>query len=103
MNSNNVQQKDKVFELLCLELLRKMGYGEPFHNGKGSDKGICSSLTSNNLGLKQIGFQCKCYKTRNINVSEVTHFAFGLKSQRLKGGVFITTTDFTSDVERSSP
>lgn len=102
MNSDNPHQKGNIFERLCLKLLEKMGYGAPFQIGRSGDKGIDGILTSDKLGLERIGLQCKCYKSGNINATEISHFYGGLKRLSLRSGIFITTTDFTSDAKEAA-
>lgn len=100
MNSDSAYQKGLDFERLCLELLKKMGYGKDLHTGQSGDRGIDGILTRDKLGLERIGLQCKCLKDGKVDSKEITHFAHGLKIQNLKGGVFITTTDFTESAKK---
>ena len=47
------------FERLVLDLLKRMGYGEPEHTGRGGDGGIDGIINQDALGLEKVYVQAK--------------------------------------------
>lgn len=90
----------QFFEILVMDLLVKMGYGDPFDEArltKGpGDEGIDGVIKEDKLGLDTICLQAK--KWENIvGRPEVQKFVGSLESKRAKKGVFITTSAFSQE------
>ena len=89
------------FERLVVDLLVKMGYGGSRKDagkavGKSNDGGIDGIINEDRLGLDVIYIQAKRWEGV-VGRPEIQKFVGALQGQRAKKGVFITTSDFTSD------
>ena len=88
------------FERLVVDLLLKMGYGydddSGFVTGRSHDGGIDGIIYQDNLGLDRIYIQAKRYAPSN-KVSRSTLQAFVGAMEDVQKGVFITTSQFTSE------
>jgi len=94
----------KFLELVILELLHKMGYGESDtaieHVGGPGDEGIDGIIHQDTLGLQRIYVQAKRYKLENtIGRGDIQKFVGALAGQGANGGVFITTSSFSADAK----
>lgn len=92
----------KFLELVILELLHKMGYGSSDsaieHVGGSGDEGVDGVIHQDTLGLQRIYVQAKRYKTENtIGRPDLQKFVGALSGLGANGGVFITTSSFSSD------
>lgn len=92
----------KFLELVILELLHKMGYGSSDsaieHVGGPGDEGVDGVIHQDTLGLQRIYVQAKRYKTENtIGRPDLQKFVGALSGLGANGGVFITTSSFSSD------
>ena len=91
------------FERLVVELIVKMGYGGTRKDagkaiGKSGDGGIDGIIKEDKLGLDAIYIQAKrCEST--VGRPEIQKFVGALTGQRAKKGLFITTSNFSSDAE----
>jgi restriction system protein len=91
----------QFFEKLVVELLVKMGYGGTIKDagraiGKSGDEGIDGIIKEDRLGLDAIYIQAKRWE-QTIGRPEIQKFAGALHGMRAKKGIFITTSDFTSE------
>ncbi|MBE9225605.1 restriction endonuclease [Phormidium sp. LEGE 05292] len=90
---------DAFFVRLVIDLLLRMGYGyDQTNSGEYTDgpydEGIDAVIKQDELGLELIKVQAKKYALeRKVDVKEVRAFAGALN--KMKKGVFITTSDFT--------
>jgi restriction system protein len=84
------------FEKLILHLVESLGYGKGKHVGKSNDKGIDGEISQDKLGLDKIYLQAKRY-TGTVSAHEVRDFIGALTLKKSKKGIFITTSNFTSD------
>jgi restriction system protein len=89
------------FERLVVDLLVKMGYGGSRKDagravGKSNDGGIDGIINEDKLGLDVIYIQAKRWEGV-VGRPEIQKFVGALQGQRAKKGVFITTSDFTSE------
>ncbi|NLN47859.1 MAG: restriction endonuclease [Clostridiales bacterium] len=93
----------KFFEILVLDLLRKMGYGgktddisrdSAIHTGDGPDDGIDGLIKEDELGLDYIYVQAKRW-TDSVGKPEIQKFAGALSGKGAKKGVFLTTSGFS--------
>src|SRR3954465_5236772 len=89
------------FERLVEDLLVAMGYGGTRRQagkviGKSGDEGIDGIINEDRLGLDVIYLQAKRWEG-NVSRPEIQKFAGALQGKRAKKGVFITTSDFTSE------
>jgi len=89
----------EFLEKSVLKLLGAMGYGVDSdslqHTGGPGDEGIDGIINQDMLGIQRIYVQAKRYKTGN-NISRETIQSFVGALQGASGGVFITTSSFTS-------
>jgi len=87
----------QFFERLVLELVRKMGYGIDHKVlGRTGDGGIDGVIKEDKLGLDEIYFQAKRWK-HTVPIHQVRDFGGALLGKKSKKGIFITTSDFSSD------
>jgi restriction system protein len=98
------QQVDPVdFEILVLDLLKKMGFGGGnseaiIHQGRSGDGGVDGEINQDPLGLDRIYVQAKRYQEgSNIGRPAIQQFVGSLNERKSKRGVFITTSRFTAD------
>lgn len=88
---------DSGFERLVLELCKKMNYGDLVeHTGKTGDQGIDGIIKEDRLGLGEIYLQAKRWEN-TVQSKEVRNFAGSLQATKSRKGIFITTSDFTTD------
>ncbi len=89
------------FERLVVDLLIKMGYGGSRKEageaiGKTNDEGIDGIIKEDKLGLDIIYIQAKRWDS-TVGRPEVQKFAGALQGQRAKKGIFITTSQFSTN------
>lgn len=92
------------FERLVVELLVKMGYGGTLADagravGGSGDEGIDGIIKEDRLGLDVIYLQAKRWEGV-VGRPELQKFAGALLGKQARKGVFITTSDFTSEAEQ---
>ena len=92
----------KFLELVVLELLHKMGYGDSAsgieHLGGPGDEGVDGVINQDVLGLQRIYVQAKRYRDEGkIGRPEIQKFVGALTGLGANGGVFITTSTFSPD------
>lgn len=73
-----------------------MGAGQAI--GKSGDEGIDEIINEDRLGLDVIYIQAKQWEG-NVGRPEIQKFAGALQGRRVKKGVFITRSDFTSETK----
>ncbi len=88
------------FERIVVELIVKMGYGGTLKDagqavGKSGDGGIDGIIKEDRLGLDVIYIQAKRWEG-SVSRPEIQKFAGALQMHHAKKGIFITTSDFTS-------
>ena len=84
------------FEMLVIDLLLKMGYGENgtgVRKGKVGDGGIDGEIIQDRLGLDRIYIQAKRHTDAAIGRPIIQQFVGALEN--ITKGVFITTSKFT--------
>ena len=89
------------FERMVVDILIGMGYGGSRKDagqaiGQVGDEGIDGIINEDRLGLDVIYIQAKRWKGK-IGRPEVQKFSGALQGKRAKKGVFITTSDFTTE------
>lgn len=89
------------FEGLVLDLLLAMGYGGSraeagWVTKKTGDEGIDGIINEDRLGLSQVHIQAKRWKSV-VGRREIQSFVGALAGQQASKGVFITTSDYSSD------
>lgn len=89
------------FEKLVVELLVSMGYGGSRKDagqtlGKSGDGGIDGVIKEDRLGLDVIYLQAKRWEG-TVGRPEIQKFAGALQGQRAKKGIFLTTSNFSSE------
>lgn len=92
----------KFLELVILELLHAMGYGASDsaieHVGGPGDEGVDGVIHQDTLGLQRIYVQAKRYKAEStIGRPDIQKFVGALAGLGANGGVFITTSSFSSE------
>lgn len=87
------QMNPYLFEKVILDLLEKMGYGEPIETSKSNDGGIDGIINQDELGLERIYIQCKRYSSNNVREPEIRNFIGAMSSDTNKG-IFVTTSYF---------
>ena len=89
------------FEQLVVELLVKMGYGGSRRDageriGQTGDGGIDGIIKEDRLGLDAIFIQAKRWQG-TVGRPEIQKFVGALQGQRARKGVFITTSNYTTE------
>lgn len=93
----------KFFERLVVDVLVKMGYGGSRNEAgqafqQGGDEGVDGIIKEDRLGLDIIYVQAKRWRDgRTVGRPEIQKFAGALQGKRARKGVFITTSDFSSE------
>ncbi|MDP8233928.1 MAG: winged helix-turn-helix domain-containing protein [Candidatus Saelkia tenebricola] len=88
------------FEIVVLQLLSKMGYGEGAVVGRSGDGGVDGFINQDKLGLDKIFFQAKRFARNNpVTASMLRDFVGALDLKGVAKGVFITTSKFPSNAE----
>lgn len=91
----------QFFENLVVDTIVKMGYGGSLKDagraiGQSGDEGIDGIINEDRLGLDVIYLQAKQWEG-NVSRPEIQKFAGALQGKRAKKGIFITTSDFSSE------
>ena len=89
------------FELLVLDVLRNMGYGEPKHTGKSGDGGVDGVMHLDALGLEKVCVQAKRW-SNPVPPAEIQKFAGSLDTFGIPKGVFITTSTFSENAIKTA-
>ncbi len=82
-----------------------MGYGgreaDTEHLGQSHDGGLDGVIRQDALGIERIYVQAKRYATgNNVSAASVREFLGATTAMGASGGVFITTSDFTSEARK---
>jgi restriction system protein len=93
----------EFFERLVVDVIVAMGYGGSRSEagkavGRSGDEGVDGIINEDRLGLDVIYLQAKRWEG-NVSRPEIQKFAGALQGKRAKKGVFITTSDFTSEAK----
>lgn len=87
------------FETIVLDLLHRMGYGASRADlqrvGGSGDGGIDGVISLDRLGLEKVYVQAKRWQG-NVGRPELQAFYGALAGQKAKKGIFITTSNYTS-------
>ena len=95
------------FETLIIKLLVAMGYSNDSnngweHTGKTGDDGIDGVINQDVLGVDKIYIQAKRYKdNHSVTAGDLRNFIGALDMCRAIKGVFVTTSNFTSDAKNT--
>lgn len=89
------------FERVVLELLKKMGYGEPVETKKTRDEGIDGIIKGDKLGIEEIYIQAKRWEEQKVGADTINSFIGALARKGVNAGVIITTSDFTPEAYRA--
>lgn len=89
------------FEQIVVQLVVRMGYGGSIKDagqavGKSHDGGIDGVIKQDKLGLDVVYLQAKRWEN-TVGRREIQQFAGALAGQQANRGVFITTSDFSSE------
>lgn len=105
-------QPPEFLERAVLKLLHEMGYGgseqDGEHLGKSHDGGLDGVIRQDALGIERVYLQAKRYaKDNTVGAAAIREFVGALTGAGASGGIFITTSTFSSDarkyVERLTP
>lgn len=88
------------FEKILLELLRKMGYGEPYTTSRTRDEGIDGVVMADKFGFDEVYIQAKRWGSR-VGVDTINEFIGALTRKGASNGVLITTSDFSEDAKKA--
>jgi restriction system protein len=100
-----MQNTPAFFERLIIDLLVKMGYGGSRNDaatslGKPNDGGVDGVINEDLLGLDRVYVQAKRYaEGNNIGRPEVQAFLGSLVGRGAVKGVFVTTSEFSSQAK----
>lgn len=103
---NVLEQSPKRFEQIVVDLLLAMGYGGSLDDAGmvtrySHDDGIDGIIKEDKLGLDKIYIQAKRYAIGNTIGKPTIHaFAGALDEKKANKGVFITTSNFSSDARK---
>jgi restriction system protein len=91
----------EFFEQLVLDVLKAMGYGGPEGSverlgGHGGDEGVDGVIREDALGLDLIYVQAKSWQG-TVGRPDIQKFFGALHGKRAGKGVFITTSQFSSE------
>lgn len=95
------------FENLIIKLLVTMGYSNNTdegweHTGKTGDDGIDGVINQDVLGVDKIYIQAKRYAdNHSVTAGDLRNFIGALDMCRAVKGVFVTTSNFTSDAKNT--
>ncbi len=101
-----IQKKPVHFEKFVLELLNKMGYGGTEERnfevvGKSGDNGIDGIIYQDKLGIDRIYVQAKKWTENKVHSKDIRDFIGSLSLKGTNKGIFITTSQFTDDAEKT--
>lgn len=99
-----LRDEDPEFlERTVLRLLHAMGYGSSEddlqHLGGSGDGGVDGVIRQDKFGLDQIYIQAKRYGSNIVGRPQIQNFVGALSGQHATRGVFITTSEFSSEAE----
>lgn len=89
------------FEKILLELLKKMGYGEPRITSRTRDDGIDGVVMADKFGFDEVYIQAKRWNNK-VGADVITNFIGALARKGASSGVVITTSDFTDEARRAA-
>ncbi len=96
------------FESLLIRLLMAMGYGGATGEvgrtlGRSGDRGVDGVIDQDPLGVDQIYIQAKRYAVDNqVGAGDVRDFFGALNLKRASKGIFVTTSRFTPEAQRTA-
>lgn len=105
--SRILKSTPEFFENLTIKLLVAMGYSNNtddgwLHTGKSGDDGIDGIINQDVLGVDKIYIQAKRYSDNHtVTSGDLRNFIGALDMCRAIKGVFITTSDFTSEAKNT--
>lgn len=97
-----------TFEAVVAQLLERLGYGNLNDGtirvlGRSGDGGIDGECSLDKLGLYKAKFQAKKWKPdHTVSSKEVRDFIGALTTERIEQGIFVTTSDFSSDAKQTA-
>lgn len=88
------------FERLVVDLLVKMGYGQPEERIRSSrDGGIDGVIKQDALGMEKVYVQAKRWNEGKVPAPEIDKFSGSLGRRHATKGVFITNSTFSKPAE----
>lgn len=90
------------FEVLVVDLLEAMGYGEGRAVGRSGDGGIDGIINQDALGLEKVYVQAKRYTSGSVGEPDIRNFAGSMIAHGATKGVFITTSSFSGTAQRTA-
>ena len=101
-----LRKKPEEFEKLVVTLLQAMGYGGKIENSGtvtklSNDGGIDGIIKEDILGFDYVCIQAKRYSEKNlVGREDIQKFIGAIASTMYKKGVFITTSDYTTNARK---
>lgn len=100
---DNLKNVEPVkFEKICVELVKKMGYGDGFVTRYVRDGGVDGIIYEDELGLSKIYLQMKRYKNGRVNETDIRNFSGAMDFGGVKKGVIITTSKFEENAKKAA-
>lgn len=98
-------QPPDFLERAVLKLMHAMGYGgseeDGEHLGQSHDGGLDGVIRQDSLGIEQVYVQAKRYARDNtVGASAIREFVGALTGVGASGGIFITTSAFSSEARK---
>ena len=90
------------FEEIVLLLMEKMNYGVGSKTKLSHDGGIDGIVHEDELGFEKIYLQAKRYSDNKFNEKEMVYFIGALDRAKVRKGVFITTSYFSTKAEEAA-
>ncbi|MGA4718980.1 restriction endonuclease [Fictibacillus nanhaiensis] len=85
----------RKLEIIVVQLLTAMGYGDGEVTGKTNDGGLDGIIKEDKLGLDNIYIQAKRWEN-TVGRPDVMSFSGALDAKGARKGIFITTSSFTN-------
>lgn len=104
--STILRKKPEEFEKLVVMVLQTMGYGGKIENSGtvtkfSNDGGIDGIIKEDILGFDHVCIQAKRYSEKNlVGREDIQKFIGAIASTMYKKGVFITTSDYTTNARK---
>lgn len=97
----------RYFEKFVVKLLQSMGYGNfrvdsAIVTGATGDEGIDGIIYQDKLGLETVGIQAKRFTNGNVGSPDIRNFIGSLAVKGFNKGVFLTTSNFSSEAIKTA-
>lgn len=90
----------ELVECIVVELLKAEAKTDSVqHTGGWGDKGIDAIVYSGPLGIFETGVQVKRFKDDEVKYQAIHNFIGALVTRKMSNGIFVTTSEFSADIE----